>query len=201
MRPVTIVAVEYRFEPNHLLFRRGAAHRLTVVPRGPRIAELTAPKFFRAIELRSADALNSEHTEIVVQPVEQKVLYFVAPRAGYFAMWYAGHDWAGMTGDINRSPSCSTRSRTAASNWPRLGNSIDKHAAMHRKTIGRTTIAFATTIALAACGLGLSWVKEGAKEGDFQKDYIACWQQIKHAYELNNCLRQRGWRAIPKGNS
>jgi uncharacterized cupredoxin-like copper-binding protein len=99
-RPVTVVAVEYRFEPNHLLFRRGVAYRLTVVNRGRELHELTSPKFFRAIELRNADALNLEHSEIVVQPGEQKVLYFIAPRAGHFSMWCADHDWAGMTGDI-----------------------------------------------------------------------------------------------------
>jgi len=50
--------------------------------------------------LRNADALNPEHTEIVVQPGEQKELYFIAARAAHFAMWCADHDWAGMTGDI-----------------------------------------------------------------------------------------------------
>lgn len=99
-RPVTVIAVEYRFEPNHLRFRRGVVYRLTVVNRGRELHELTAPKFFRAIELRNADALNPEHSEIVVQPGEQKVVYFIAPRAGHFAMWCADHDWAGMTGDI-----------------------------------------------------------------------------------------------------
>jgi uncharacterized cupredoxin-like copper-binding protein len=99
-RPVTVVTVEYRFEPNHLVFRHGVAYRLHVVNRGKELHELTAPKFFRAVKLRNPEVLNAEHTEIVVQPAEQKDLFFIASRPGHFAMWCADHDWAGMTGDI-----------------------------------------------------------------------------------------------------
>jgi uncharacterized cupredoxin-like copper-binding protein len=99
-KQVTVVTVEYRFEPNHLVFRRAVPYRLTVVNRGHELHELTAPDFFKAIKLRRVDALNSEQTEIVVQPGEQKELDFVASRTGHFAMWCADHDWAGMTGDI-----------------------------------------------------------------------------------------------------
>jgi uncharacterized cupredoxin-like copper-binding protein len=99
-KKVTVVTLEYRFEPNHLVFRRGVAYRLHLVNRGKELHELTAPKFFRAVELRNPGVLNAEHTEIVVQPAETKDLYFVAPRPGQFAMWCADHDWAGMTGDI-----------------------------------------------------------------------------------------------------
>jgi uncharacterized cupredoxin-like copper-binding protein len=99
-KQVTVVAVEYRFEPNHLVFHRGVAYRLTVANRGRELHELTAPAFFKAIELRSVAALNPERTEIVVQPGEQKDLYFIVSRTGHFAMWCADHDWAGMTGDI-----------------------------------------------------------------------------------------------------
>ncbi len=99
-KPVTVVAVEYRFEPSHLVFRRGAVYRLQVINKGHELHELTAPGFYAAIQLRDAKALNAEHTEIVLQPGEEKDLYFVAPRRGRFAMWCADHDWAGMTGDI-----------------------------------------------------------------------------------------------------
>jgi uncharacterized cupredoxin-like copper-binding protein len=99
-KPVAVVAVEYRFEPNHLVFRRGAAYRLTVVDRGHELHELTAPEFYKSIKLRNPDALNPEHSEIAVRPGEQKELYFIALRIGHFAMWCADHDWAGMTGDI-----------------------------------------------------------------------------------------------------
>ena len=98
--PIVVVATEYRFEPDHLLFRRGIVYRLTVANRGHELHELTAPDFYKAIRLRSADELNPEHSEIAVRPGEQKDLYFVAFRTGHFAMWCADHDWAGMTGDI-----------------------------------------------------------------------------------------------------
>jgi uncharacterized cupredoxin-like copper-binding protein len=99
-KSVTVVAVEYRFEPNHLVLRRGVAYRLQLVNRGKELHELTAPKFFRAVEIHNPGMLNAEHTELVVQPAEKKDLYFIAPRPGRFAMWCADHDWAGMTGDI-----------------------------------------------------------------------------------------------------
>lgn len=97
---VTVVAVEYRFEPNHLVLRRGVAYRLHLVNRGKELHELTAPKFFRAVEVHNPEVLNTEHTEIVVQPAEEKDFDFIAPRPGRFPMWCADHDWAGMTGDI-----------------------------------------------------------------------------------------------------
>ena len=99
-RLVTVVAVEYRFLPNYLVFRRGIAYRLHVVNRGHELHELTAPAFFQAVELRNPAALNRERTELVLQPGEQKDLYFVAKRSGHYDMRCADHDWAGMTGDI-----------------------------------------------------------------------------------------------------
>jgi uncharacterized cupredoxin-like copper-binding protein len=99
-RQVSVVTIEYRFEPNHLVFQRGVAYRLAVINKGHELHELTAPDFFKVIKMRNVNALNSEQTEIVVQPGEQKELYFIASRSGHFAMWCADHDWAGMTGDI-----------------------------------------------------------------------------------------------------
>jgi uncharacterized cupredoxin-like copper-binding protein len=97
---VTLTAVEYAFEPNHLILRRDIAYRLHVENHGRELHELTAPKFFEAIELRNPEALNREHTEVVLQPNAQKDLYFVALRPGHYDMWCADHDWAGMIGDI-----------------------------------------------------------------------------------------------------
>lgn len=99
-RLVTVVTVEYRFLPDHLVFRRGVAYRLHVVNRGQELHELTAPDFFKTVELRNPEALNREHTELALQPGEQKDLYFVAKRSGRYDMRCADHDWAGMTGDI-----------------------------------------------------------------------------------------------------
>jgi uncharacterized cupredoxin-like copper-binding protein len=99
-RVVPVVTVEYSFLPNHLVFRRGVAYRLHVVNRGHELHELTAPDFFKTVELRNPEALNREHTELVLQPGDQKDLYFVAKRPGRYDMRCADHDWAGMTGDI-----------------------------------------------------------------------------------------------------
>jgi uncharacterized cupredoxin-like copper-binding protein len=99
-RLVTVVTVEYRFLPNHLVFRRDLAYRLRVQNRGHELHELTAPEFFRTVELRNPEALNQERTELVLQPGEQKDIYFVPKRPGRYDMRCADHDWAGMTGDI-----------------------------------------------------------------------------------------------------
>jgi uncharacterized cupredoxin-like copper-binding protein len=99
-RLVTVVTVEYRFLPDHLVFRRGVAYRLHVVNRGHELHELTAPDFFKTIEMRNPEVLSPEHTELVLQPGDQKDLYFVAKRPGRYDMRCADHDWAGMTGDI-----------------------------------------------------------------------------------------------------
>jgi uncharacterized cupredoxin-like copper-binding protein len=99
-RLVTLTTVEYVFEPNHLILRPETAYRLHVENHGRELHELTAPDFFKAVELRNPEALNREHTEIILQPNEQKDLYFVTPQPGHYNMWCADHDWAGMTGDI-----------------------------------------------------------------------------------------------------
>jgi len=99
-RLVTLTTVEYSFEPNHLFLRRDIVYRLHVENHGRELHELTSPDFFRSVELRNPEVLNPEHTEIVLQPGEQKNLYFVTRRSGHYDMWCADHDWAGMTGDI-----------------------------------------------------------------------------------------------------
>jgi uncharacterized cupredoxin-like copper-binding protein len=99
-RPVNLTTVEYAFEPSHLVFRRDAAYRLHLENHGHELHELTAPDFFKTVELRNPEVLNRDRTEIVLQPNEQKDLYFVALRSGHYDMRCADHDWAGMTGDI-----------------------------------------------------------------------------------------------------
>ena len=97
---VTMTTIEYAFEPKHLILSRDIAYRLHVENHGRELHELTAPDFFKAVELRNPETLNRERTEIVLQPNEQKDLYFVTLRPGHYDMWCADHDWAGMTGDI-----------------------------------------------------------------------------------------------------
>jgi uncharacterized cupredoxin-like copper-binding protein len=97
---VSMTTSEYAFQPNHLVLRRDTAYRLHIENHGRELHELTAPDFFKAVELRNPEALNRERTEIVLQPGEQKDVYFVTLRSGHYDMWCADHDWAGMTGDI-----------------------------------------------------------------------------------------------------
>ena len=99
-RLITVLAVDYRFVPNHLIFRRGFTYRLHLVNRGKELHELSAPKFFRTVRVRSPAALDHDRTEIVVEPGQQKDLYFVAKRRGRYDMRCPDHDWAGMTGEI-----------------------------------------------------------------------------------------------------
>ena len=97
---VSLTTVEYAFEPSHLVFRRDVAYRLHIENHGRELHELTAPDFFKAVELRNTAVLNPERTEIVLRPDEQTELYFVALRPGHYDIWCADHDWAGMTGTI-----------------------------------------------------------------------------------------------------
>lgn len=99
-RLVTVTAVDYRFVPSHLVFRRGLPYRLRAVNRGKELHELSAPAFFKTVVMRNGAALDQEHSEIVLQPGEQKDLYFVPRRSGRYDMRCPDHDWAGMTGDI-----------------------------------------------------------------------------------------------------
>jgi uncharacterized cupredoxin-like copper-binding protein len=96
----TVATVEYAFKPASLIFRRGVAYQLHLANQGKEMHEFTAPEFFKAIEIRDTKALNADRTEIVVQPGEQKDLYFVPKQAGSFKLRCSDHDWAGMVGDI-----------------------------------------------------------------------------------------------------
>ena len=95
---VGLVAADYRFEPSELTFHVGTAYGLHVENRGNNLHELTAPAFFQAVELKNPEVLNSERTELVLQPGEQKDVYFVAKQAGRYPFDCADHGWMGMTG-------------------------------------------------------------------------------------------------------
>jgi uncharacterized cupredoxin-like copper-binding protein len=97
---LTIIGKEYGFEPNKLTFRIGAPYRLRFENHGKELHELTAPAFLHAVEVGNPEVLNADRTEIVVDPGEQKELFFVPMRAGRYPFTCADHDWAGMTGEI-----------------------------------------------------------------------------------------------------
>jgi uncharacterized cupredoxin-like copper-binding protein len=97
---VTVVLSEYRFSPDHLVFRRGAAYRLLLENRGKELHEFTAPAFFRAVSVGTPGMLAAGGGEIVLRPGERKELQFIASAPGRYALFCADHDWAGMTGEI-----------------------------------------------------------------------------------------------------
>jgi uncharacterized cupredoxin-like copper-binding protein len=99
-KDVTVVLSEYRFSPDHLVFRRGVPYRLLLENRGKELHEFTAPAFLQAITLEAPEILVPGGGEVVLGPGERKVLVFVAAAAGRYPLSCADHDWAGMTGDI-----------------------------------------------------------------------------------------------------
>jgi uncharacterized cupredoxin-like copper-binding protein len=103
-RKVTVVTVEYAFQPAILTFHQGIAYRLHLDNRGKETHEFTAPDFFKAVEMRNPGVVNADRTEIVIQPGQHKDLYFVAKQTGSFKLRCSDHDWAGMVGDITIAP-------------------------------------------------------------------------------------------------
>jgi uncharacterized cupredoxin-like copper-binding protein len=101
---VAVVTVEYEFKPSSFSFKKGVAYRLHIDNQGKKVHEFTAPAFFRAIRMRDPKVVNADLTEIVVQPGEQKDLYFVARQPGSYKLICSDHDWAGMVGDITITP-------------------------------------------------------------------------------------------------
>ena len=99
-KQVDEVTTEYKFTPAHLRFQAGTPYRLHIANRGKETHEFHAPEFFAAITVRAAAPLNTDHTEIVLQPGQEKDLYFVAAKPGKFSLICSDHDWAGMTGEI-----------------------------------------------------------------------------------------------------
>lgn len=97
---VTVQLVDDRFIPDVLRFRHGVPYHLHLENNGTSMHEFTAPEFFGAINVKSGDVLEPDHNELLLQPNEQKDLYFVAPGPGHYGLTCADHDWDGMTGEI-----------------------------------------------------------------------------------------------------
>jgi uncharacterized cupredoxin-like copper-binding protein len=99
-RQVSVVAVEYRFSPAKLTFKRGLTYRLHIENHGKELHEFHAPAFFKAVELSDPAVLNADRTEILIHPGEAKDLIFVPKKAGHYPLICSDHDWTGMTGEI-----------------------------------------------------------------------------------------------------
>lgn len=97
---VTVVTTEYRFTPDKLTFRRGVPYRLHLENSGNELHEFTATAFFKILRIGNPEVLAQGAPEIVLQPKEQKDLYFIAEQSGRYQLTCADHDWAGMIGEI-----------------------------------------------------------------------------------------------------
>jgi uncharacterized cupredoxin-like copper-binding protein len=100
LESVTVTMVNYRFVPDHLIFRRSVPYRLHLRNDGTEIHDFSAPQFFQAVELENPEVLNPYGDRVVVAPHQEKDVYFTATRPGTYALRCADHDWAGMKGEI-----------------------------------------------------------------------------------------------------
>jgi len=99
-RPMTVVMVDDRFEPDHLTFQHGVPYRLHLDNRGKDLHEFTAPEFFAAATVRDPKQFANGRTEVVVQPGESADVFLEPLKAGIYHLTCADHDWDGMVGDI-----------------------------------------------------------------------------------------------------
>jgi len=92
--------IDYRFIPDHLTFQHDVHYRLHMENHGKETHEVTAPTFFATADIDNPEVLNSEHTEIVMQPGETKDLFLTAHKPGTYDLRCSDHDWNGMVGGI-----------------------------------------------------------------------------------------------------
>lgn len=97
---VDVVMMDYQFVPDRLTFQRGVHYQLHLENHGKETHEFTAPVFFATATIDNPDALNREHTEILVQPGEKKDIFLTPNKPGAYDLRCADHDWYGMVGGI-----------------------------------------------------------------------------------------------------
>jgi len=97
---IDVAMVDYRFSPDHLSLEHGVHYRLHLENRGKELHEFTAPTFFAAAKLDNPEALNREHTEVVVQPGESKDVLLTPGAPGTYDLRCDDHEWDGMVGGI-----------------------------------------------------------------------------------------------------
>jgi uncharacterized cupredoxin-like copper-binding protein len=97
---ITVVMVDYKFEPDHLTFRRDVYYQLHLENHGTETHEFTAPTFFATAKIDNPDVLNREHTEVLMQPGDQKDIFLTPLKPGTYDLRCADHDWYGMVGGI-----------------------------------------------------------------------------------------------------
>ena len=97
---ISVVMVDYRFEPDHLTFEHDVHYQLHLENHGKETHEFTAPTFLATATIDNPDVLNREHTEVLVDPGESKDLFLTPHRPGTYDLRCADHDWNGMVGGI-----------------------------------------------------------------------------------------------------
>ena len=97
---VTVVMVDDRFEPDHLIFHGGQPYELRLENRGKDMHEFTAPAFLRAATVRDRKALSNGGADIVVQPGKSARVMLIPGGKGRYDLTCADHDWDGMVGSI-----------------------------------------------------------------------------------------------------
>jgi uncharacterized cupredoxin-like copper-binding protein len=97
---VNVTMIDYKFVPDHLTLQQGVQYRLHLENHGKDTHEFTAPVFFASAKIDNPDALNHDHTEIVVQPGEAKDLLLTPGKPGTYDLRCSDHDWNGMVGGI-----------------------------------------------------------------------------------------------------
>jgi uncharacterized cupredoxin-like copper-binding protein len=98
---LTVVMVDYRFEPDHLVLDHGMPYVLHMVNRGGDVHEFTAPDFFAASLVRDPRLISRGGEQVVLQPGATADVALVPLRAGHFDLRCADHDWDGMVGEID----------------------------------------------------------------------------------------------------
>jgi plastocyanin len=98
---VTVVMVDDRFQPDHIVFRSGKPTELRLVNRGRAMHEFTALAFLHASVVRDKRLLSNGGGDIVVQAGQTVVVRLTPGSAGEYPLTCADHDWDGMVGTIS----------------------------------------------------------------------------------------------------
>lgn len=97
---VTVVMVDNRFEPDHMVFQAGKTYELRLLNRGKDLHEFTAPNFFRQATVRDRKKLANGGIEVVVQAGRSARVLLIPHGKGDYNLTCADHDWDGMVGGI-----------------------------------------------------------------------------------------------------
>lgn len=97
---ISVIMVDYRFEPDHLTFKHGVHYRLHLENRGKETHEFTAPTFFAASRIDNPGVLNRDRSEVLMQPGDKKDIFLTPLTPGTYDLRCADHDWYGMVGGI-----------------------------------------------------------------------------------------------------